>query len=83
MKRRGRALKRRYGRSATADALFHDAEAAFRAGRDALSRGDLASARLEAQRVGTIGIKASRQGLSADKFGKLLRAQALLLEKAS
>ena len=83
MKRRGRALKRRYGRSATAAALCHDAEAAFRAGRAALAAGDLASVRASAQKVGALGLRANREGLSADKFGKLLRAQAMLLERAS
>jgi phage shock protein A len=79
-----RALRRRYGRStATADVLFHDAEAAFRAGRDALARGDAATARAEAQRVGSLGLRAQREGLDLNKYGKLLRAQAMLIERAS
>ena len=80
---RKRALKRRYGRSASADVLFHEAEVAFRAGRDALSRGDLSLVRTSAQKIGALGLRANKEGLSADKFGKLLRAQALLLERTS
>jgi hypothetical protein len=81
MKRR--ALKRRYGRSATADALFRDAEAAFRNGRDALASGDVAAARALAQKVGSLGLRAQREGLDLNKYGKLLRAQAMLIERAS
>lgn len=79
-----RSLRKRYGRSAvSADALFRGAEAAFRSGRDALARGDLSAARASAQEVGALGLRAERAGLDLGKYGKLLRAQAMLVERSS
>ncbi len=80
---KGRALRRRYGRSAaSADALFHEAEAAYKKGLEAARRGYLTVARDEAVRVGELALRANRAGLDPKRYGIALRAQAILLEKA-
>jgi hypothetical protein len=82
-RRRSHALRRRYGRStASPDALFHEAEAAYKKGLEAARRGYLTVARDEAVRVGELALRANRAGLDPKRYGVALRAQAILLEKA-
>ena len=75
-------LRRRYGRSgATADSLFHSAEAAFRRGRDALAAGDVTGARTAAIEVGNFALKANAAGLDPKRYGAALRAQSILIDR--
>jgi hypothetical protein len=75
-----RALRRRYGRSASADTLFAEIESTFKRGRSALHAGDVASARQAAIRVGQLALKANSLGLDPKKYGVALRAQSLLVD---
>jgi hypothetical protein len=78
---RRRALQRRYGRSiGLAAELYSEAEAAFKRGRAALAVGDLADVRAQAVRVGELALKANRAGLDPNKYGKVLRAQRVLID---
>jgi len=79
---RSRRLRRRYGRSgASAESLFHSAEAAFRRGRDALSSGDVDLARSSAIEVGNFALKANAAGLDPKRYGAALRAQRILIDR--
>ena len=79
MKRR-RALRKRYGRSASADVLFAELETEFKRGRTALHAGDVEGARQAAIHVGALALKANRAGLEPKKYGVALRAQRALID---
>ena len=77
---RRRALRKRYGRSVSADALFTEIESTFKRGREALRSGDVEGARRASIRVGQLALKANSAGLAPAKYGVALRAQGALID---